>query len=278
MRVEVDPTGAPVRGRDHRSEIVQAAGAATTLISLAGVFALAHHGINIMGWYANWIIPIGSILVGLCAASGYGIAAWYSGLKMTRRLVISIIGQLVLSYFIAQYEEYQQLHIDLGFTAWFDAVSRAFTFGSEPYGAAGYFFRALEIGGFVLGGVLAPLALRRKPYCEPCRTYRRTRTVAWIPGGVADDFVRETLDQMFTAAAANDRAAMDQVIRHRAPLANERTVNRQPMRIGVTTVRCPRCADGALSATRFTGHGKRLRRDHIAVQPVPGDRMRALFD
>jgi hypothetical protein len=174
-------TGAGWRDSDHRSQIVTAAGAATTLVALAGVFALAHHGTNIMGWYGYYVIPAGALLVGAIAASGYGIAGWYTGLKMTRRLMWSVIGQLVVSYFIAQYEEYRHAVPggEIGFWTYFDLSTRAFSFADHrgepgtPFGVWGYAMRALEIGGYALCGWLVPAALGAKPYCDPCRTTPR---------------------------------------------------------------------------------------------------------
>src|SRR5438105_15575156 len=57
-------------------------GLATTALTLLGVYALNRVApdFNIMGWYANKILPMGSMLVGIAASSGYGIAAWPSGL------------------------------------------------------------------------------------------------------------------------------------------------------------------------------------------------------
>ena len=274
------------RAADHRSQIVTAAGAATTLVALAVVFALAHDGTNIMGWYANYVIPAGALLVGAVAASGYGIAAWYSGLKMTRGLVWSVVGQLLLSYFIAQYEEYRHMVPggEIGFFAWFDAMTRAFSFANHdgtpgsPFGAAGYAMRALEVGGFIAGGWLVPAALRSKPYCDPCRTYRRSKQIALIPGGFANDRGSDGFVAVYTAAAATDRAAFDRAIAEYGPLSDKRAATKASSRISVSTVRCPRCADGFLSAVRLEGQGNRMARFTLPSQPLSGDAMRALLD
>jgi len=282
MRVHVDPTGA-APGTDHRWQIVVAGGALTTALTLACVLALAHSGTNVMGWYANFVIPVGALLVGICAASGYALAAWFTGLKLTRSLVLGILGLLAASYMLAQYEEYRSVDVDVGFFTWFDAVTRAFSFAGnngEPgsaLGVLGYLFRALELAGFAFGGVLLPLALRSKAHCEPCRTYKRTYPVAWVPGGIADDGAVATLDEMFTSAGTGDRAAFDRAVA-KAPLARRREVNRNDLRVAVSIVRCPRCANGALVATRFAGHGKNVQVSVAATLPLAGDRVRALFD
>ena len=281
MRVHVDPTGA-APGGDHRWQIVVAGGALSTAVTLACVLALAHGGTNVMGWYANWVLPVGALLVGICASSGYALAAWLTGLKLTRALVFGILGLLAASYMLAQYEEYRSVDADVGFFTWFDVVTRAFSFQDHdgpgsPLGVLGYAFRALELAGFSFGGVLLPLALRSKPHCDPCRTYKRTFPVAWVPGGIADDSAVATLDEMFASAGTGDRAAFDRAVA-KAPLANRRVVNRHDLRIAVSIVRCPRCANGALVATRYQGHGKQVQISIAATMPLPGDRVRALFD
>src|SRR5262249_52973566 len=133
-----------VQGRavpDHRREIVMAAGAASTLAVLAAVYALAHHGTFVMLWYANYIIPAGALLAGVAAGCGYGIGGWFTGLKMTKKMMWSIAAQLVLSYFIAEYEEYRSLDPDgvMGFWSWFDQMTQSVVWGhgGDPVGPLG---------------------------------------------------------------------------------------------------------------------------------------------
>jgi hypothetical protein len=271
---------------DHRAQIVTAAGAATTLAALAGVFALAHRGENVMGWYANYVIPAGALLVGGLAASGYGIAAWFTGLKMTRRLMLSVCAQLLLSYFIAQYEEYQRLVPggEIGFFSWFDLTTRAFAFAQHdgtagsPFGIAGYAMRALEIGGFVLGGFLVPAALHKKPYCDGCRTYRRQKRIALFPGGFPGDGGESAFRDLYAAANTGNRAGVELTIRRLGDLKDESATSQFRARITVWTVRCPRCAGGYLAASRTEGHGKQATSYPLPAQVLTGEQMRALFD
>jgi hypothetical protein len=238
-----------------------------------------------MGWYVYGVFPAGAMIVGAVAASGYGIAAWFTGLKMTRRLALSIIAQLLVSYVIAEYEEYRQWVPDgrMGFWAWFDAVTRAFAFSNkdgtpgDPFGVWGYAMRALEIGGFVWGGWAVPAALRAKPYCDRCRTYRRTKQIALIPGGFASDSGSDGFIAVYRAAAAADRGGFDKAILPYNPenyVANANTSSR----ISIAAVRCPRCAEGFLAATRLEGYGKRMQKFAMPQQPLTGDAMRTLLD
>lgn len=300
------PTGASApalaaQPRDFRSEIVVASGAGTTMLALAGVFAAARHGENIMGWYANYIIPVGALLVGLVAASGYGIAAWVTGLKMTRRLMWSVVGQLTLSYFLAEYEQYLLMaphEMDLGFWAWFDEMSRSFAWkqrngsAGQPLGALGYGLRALEVLGFSLGGLLVPLGLSSQPYCDPCRTYMRTRLIALLPAAKPSgafskvpaeeqqgllDAALASVDVLFKAAHEGDRALLEREISQRGPLANQRATNKLGARLAVNLVRCPRCADGHLTASMIQQKGNNIRTTAVGTLPLGQERVRALF-
>ncbi len=296
------PVAAASTRRDFRSELVTAAGAGTTLLALAGVFAAARHGENIMGWYANYVIPAGALLVGLVAASGYGIAAWMTGLKMTRRLMWSVVAELALSYFLAQYEQYLLIDPDglgVGFWAWFDEVTRSFAWtqsngsAGQSLGALGYGLRALEIAGFVVGGVLVPLGLKSKPYCDPCRTYMRTRLVALLPASKPSkvfskvpveeqqrllDAALQGVQVLFKAASARDRAQVEREIAALGPLSAKRAASSLPARVAVNLVRCPRCADGYLAASMIQQKGNNVRTTQVGTVPLGPEGVRALFE
>ena len=286
---------------DHRGTIVLLAGSATTLLALAAVFALNHHGVNVMGWYANYILPVGALMVGMLAASGYGIAGWITGLKMTPRLIASMLAELFVSYLLAHYSEYSQL-VDggsiAGFFDWFDQSTRSFRWDDhghvgEALGALGYGLRALELVGFIGGGAAVPLILRGKPYCDPCRTYKRTKMLAVLPAGVSIRAFRRTkaeereavansaqqgVEVIFDAAHNGDRARLQAEIEARGPLARQRAAQRLSARVTIALHRCPKCADGALVAAIVTGQGNQRRVRHLKSHALPPDRMRPLFD
>ena len=277
--------------RDTRAELVQAVGALTTLVALAGVYAVAKGGFNLMLFYANYIIPIGAIGVGAVAASGYAIAGWWTGLKMSRRLIWSVVAQLAISYFIAQYEMFRSFVPEgssIGFFSWFDATTRGFSFSKGgSFGAFGYAMRALELAGFVFGGWMVPVALRSKPYCESCRSYKRTSTLVKLPAGSKRktfgkisveaeqeicDAGMESVKTIFAAALTGDRKAFHQVT---APL-DKITANLRSA-IWVELVRCPRCFDGYLSAKLLTGQGTQtLQLTRIGEQSLTKEQVRAI--
>src|SRR5882672_10034030 len=63
-------TYAPQAKSQSRPVWVLAIGLCTTVVALAGVYALDIKGdTNVMGWYLNYFIPVGALLVGLVASS-----------------------------------------------------------------------------------------------------------------------------------------------------------------------------------------------------------------
>ena len=201
-------TYAPPARSKTRAVWVVAAGLLTTAITLAGVYIAKMRGKeNIMGWYANYVIPIGAILVGLAASSGYAIASWTVGVKIRRGLLLVILGLMLLSYFAAEYVEfggarYVQNGVivqagkkiptfrRIGFWEYFDLKAVNWTWKKknsydtsegEPLGKTGYAFVLLGITGFCFSGLLIPLLVSRAPYCDLCERYMKTKSVALFP-------------------------------------------------------------------------------------------------
>ena len=77
----------------------------------------------------------------------------------------------------------------------------------QPLGAWGYFFRGLEVLGFVAGGLIVPLALRKAPYCPACQRagekgekIRRSRQSGLRNGAATGVRQRETNSDDVSAA------------------------------------------------------------------------------
>ncbi len=287
-------------------QLLLLAGAITTALSLTGVYLASQAGHNIMGWYANYLIPVGALVVGLGASSGFGMSSWHTGTRIGGGVMAAVMTTLIAAYFVAQYLEFRQLYPEgvfsedgtpLGFGGYFDLTTRAFHWAPEnegdtegsPFGVYGYLMRALEILGFVLGGLAVPLVLRHKPYCDPCGRYKRTRQVGLIPAGVRPKKVSkrkplevasyeqsaiaageegyQKLDLIMAAAGRDDNAAL---LRELAtcPSSNARKVNKLTSRILVELIHCPTCLDGTLHAATLSGRGKQTQRAPIGDMTI----------
>ncbi|MBI2300420.1 MAG: hypothetical protein HYU66_16010 [Armatimonadetes bacterium] len=189
-------------------------GLITTALTLVGVWYLAgvSDDANIMGWYADYVIPIGPLIVGLVAGLGYSIASRKTGVRISGRLLWTILFLQVAAYFIAQFIEFHRFErlvaalVERGsirvkyapsFWEWFDHMTRSFAFAEQgkeagsPLGAWGYGVRALELLGFAGGGVVAPAVLKTVPYCSRCQVYMRSKTFGVLPAGVQPRKVRK---------------------------------------------------------------------------------------
>ena len=83
-------------------------GLATTLIALVLVYVLQGLEIPTMGFYLFFIVPVGAILIGLLAGSGYAVGSWMMGAKLGGGLLLLVLALQVTAYFSAQYLEYNQ--------------------------------------------------------------------------------------------------------------------------------------------------------------------------
>ena len=284
------------------------AGLATTATALVGVYLLDRNSeMNVMGWYANYVIPIGALLVGLVAGSGYGIASWAAGVKIRRGLLLAILGLQVLAYFSAQYIEFRG-HGDLydkstgrvvTFPEYFHLVTMNFAWKGkdgvpgEPLGAAGYFFKLLEIAGFAAGGLIAPAVLLKHPYCELCQVYMKRQSLAVLPAAVParkvkdpaaraayDEEQRRTrrqADQHYAdlkqAAGAGDVGTFRQWI---VAAAGTKAAAKLPARLAVDLIHCRNCYSGYLRANLTTGQGKKIKVVELDKTDLSPDFVRGL--
>jgi hypothetical protein len=248
-----------------------------------------------MGWYANYILPIGALIVGLVASSGYGISSWVTGQKITRSLLWTVLALQVAAYFAGQYIEFHSMDLrfddgtPVGFLTYFDYAARAFAWqkkdgsAGEPLGVWGYAFRLLEIAGFCGGSLIIPLVLRAVPYCEGCQVYMKTREAGLLPASAPARRIKKA-DLAAQAAyeaeqaeasrrggslvmAAGERATAGDVDGFRAVLAEHapqrKAIEKLPARVALAVVRCPKCSSGFLKTTLRTGHGKQLQQKEM---------------
>lgn len=281
--------------------LVLGAGLITTTLALFGVYLLrAYAGENIMGWYANYVIPVGAILVGLVAASGYGLASWLAGVKVTTRLLVAIIVLQVAAYFVAQYIEYRSVPPEVrgGRTFWeyFDYVTRKFYFvekggkRGQPLGMWGYGLRALEIIGFVIGSLVVPLILWKKAYCAACQVYFRTRQLGLVPAGVPPRKVKRSdaegqaayareQEEAWKAGAAllgalsgratqGDAEGFRSLLAEHAPKPKQKEYAKLPKRIALSAEHCPRCHQGFMKAVAVEGKGREVKQTPLGRVPL----------
>jgi len=296
----------PVALRPSKSNLpVILSGLLTTGLALVGVYFLNARAedFNIMGWYANYIIPIGALMVGAAAASGYGVASWVSGIKITKSLLWIVIGLQLVAYLTAQYIEFAGLQLQyqdgtsVGFFTYFDFVARSFAWKQDngkmgdPMGMWGYLFRGLEVIGFCGGGLIVPVLLRKAPYCECCQIYMRSKSLGLIPASVPHQKIkksdiaalaayRENQEKTFAAGQAKLTQLWQTAAEGKTPQLNsdlqqlagdKKATSKLSQRIEVKLVSCRHCWSGHLAGTLMAGHGKQQKNTPLGVGPVQRD-------
>jgi len=259
---------------------------------------------NIMGWYANRILPIGAILVGVAACSGYGIAAWFAGLKISGKLVLTIFALQTCAYFGAQYIEFHGLHLihrdtntPVGFWEYFNLMARSFAWQQhdgthgEALGIYGYFFRVIEILGFSVGGLIVPIAMHSNPYCEKCLRYKRTRQLVYVPASIPIKKISKKDTAANEAQVAELQKAMDagkqrvealqalatagEADNFLAEISAIKSENKKafalPIRYLIELIHCPSCRAGHLKTGQLVGQGNQFKRTEIGTTPLAED-------
>lgn len=227
--------------------LVVLCGLVTTVLTLLLVYYLQTKDIQPMGFYIFAIVPVGAILVGLCAGSGYALGSWWAGAKIGGGLLIFVMILQVGAYFSAQYVDYAQTRVEFdrqtaelferleeatgeqldeqdrkeneeklreeaginSFGTYFDRTTRSFTFdGGQELGGWGYGIRLLEIIGFALGSLIIPLILMAQPYCTKCQVYRKTRQLGLLPAGIQPRKVKKKDAEGQEALASDAEEAM----------------------------------------------------------------------
>lgn len=302
---------APTGIREERSYLpVVASGLVTTALALAGVYILdvTAGDFHIMGWYADYVLPVGAVIVGVVASSGYGLSSWFSGVKITRNLLWIVLGLQLAAYFGAQYIEFKNLHLihrsgaPVGFFEYYDAVARSFAWkqdngtAGQPLGIWGYFFRGLEVIGFVAGGLIVPLLLRKAPYCAECQLYMKTRQLALVPASVpakkvkksdvaakaaydagqqqAFDAAKQIIAGIQQLAVANNTADFQKKIEELQP--GKKSAGKLPGRFSMQLIHCKRCYAGQIVSKLLTGQGKQLKQTEFARADLHQEFVRAV--
>jgi len=317
ISVSEERGGLPAARLSRRAGLmVLLAGAVTTALALLGVWWLDNNttGFHIMGWYGDYVIPAGALLVGLAAGSGYGVASYLTGLRIRRGVLLCVLALQLAGYAAAQYLEFRSLmsQVELAdddgqpltFARYYHLRAVNFAWDNhgrpgEPLGGWGYFFMGLGVLGFVLGGVLAPAILLKVPYCERCALYMKSRTLALVPASVpyrkvskkdptAQAALQEenaraaasadgVIERVTALAAKGDALAINTVLAPYPARGSEaRRAGKLPARLRVGLVRCRECSAGHLQPAMMTGQGRGIRVQPLARLPLPPDATRVI--
>lgn len=293
--------------KPKRASLVIAAGVASTVLILFLVYILdaSNANINPMGWYADYVIPVGAILIGLIASSGYALVAWLTGLKIRRGLLVAIVLLQIGGYFSAKYTEFAVqgplVHQDtgerVGFFEYFHATTVNMAWKDDhdkmgqPLGGLGYAVRFGEIVGFILGTLIAPFALSKRPYCDPCEQYMKSSSLVLLPASntkaghlfgkkaiamtaqqVMENGMTDVVE-LVSLATAGDVPGFTAKLAALAPARGQ--AKKLSRRIDVRLVHCPHCSAGRLDVMLVETHGRSTTSKSLGQTELSAEFLRA---
>lgn len=139
--------------------------------------------------FSMCIIPIGAILTGVLAASGYYFSSLYFHRYPNFSLLLQMVFAAGLTQFLISYLSYIFLTLDDGTllsskVSFLDYVHTAITKAqyrvgksgatTGEVGSAGYWLAVVQSIGFLLGGFFIYAVLSAKPICPKCKLYLRS--------------------------------------------------------------------------------------------------------
>lgn len=301
------PINEPVSRPGKPYFAVLMSGLLTSAATLVGVYWLGKNtdDFHIMGWYANYVIPAGAMIVGVAAASGYAVASWLTGTRISRGLLLAVLLLQTGAYFSAEYVEYRDVTDGLrrrglmigpgpSFPQYYDFKARSFAWKGpanrpgQPLGGWGYVFVLLGAAGFILSGLIAPAVLYAVPYCDRCQRYMARRLLGVLPASVpVKKVAKGDPAAMEAQAREQQQAAVDAdgaVARLRTAIAEGRTdtvkqellaagaakANQKlPRRVRVSLVWCKSCQEGRIVMVLASGAGQSQQEAKLAEDAVP---------
>jgi hypothetical protein len=147
----------------------------------------------------------------------------------------------------------------VGFWWFFDASTRSIAMRGKELGLVGYGYRALELVGFLAGGLGGPLAMSARSHCAGCNRYRRSRLLAMVP-------YQHDVDGILVHLG--DAARMRDEITSRGPTEQHVEFRRLGERFILRLLFCPRCRAGSIVVEKLGGPAEQRSGLAIHTEPV----------
>jgi len=157
-------------------------GLVTSLLTAVLVVFLSQlFGTEIFTWSVWVIIPIGAILTGALACSGYYFGSRFFNSRPTRALVAQAVVVAGLTQLLIYYLEYFgaglsdrmsfMQYLPLSLTQGQYSIGHVGTGSGFTVGSFGYVLAGIQFLGFLLGGGVMCAWLFQQPYCDKCSKY-----------------------------------------------------------------------------------------------------------
>jgi hypothetical protein len=215
-----------------------------------------------MGWF---VIPIGAIMLGCVAASGYYFASTWLNSRPSKALLIQMVAVAGATQLLIYYLAFVTTHLIDG-----RPVSAVLTFGqyldailttghiqlalayvpvrpeSGEVGRLGYVLALIQFVGFLLGGAVVWGKLSKLPFCPSCHTYRKKL------GTYTRHFFNRPSATNYYERAFASLASKDAFLATLADGAEDEVGRKYPsFRIQLRLFACPKCKNQELDSTVY---------------------------
>jgi hypothetical protein len=264
-----------------KSTAVAACGLVTSLITavLVTVVQLTT-GFDLFSLSVWVIVPIGAIMVGFAAASGYYFGSLYFHTRPTVLLFFQMVIVAGLTQLLIYYLEYvtfvlpdgRRVSDYIGFGKYLNITltTAHYRFGramadTGEIGQAGYWLAAVQFVGFLFGGLCAFAVLIGHPTCAKCKKYLRTLGTS---SKMFEDAPKmaEYHDALFTLPV--DSAEFAAKVKEAHDTKGEKGACRLTMKLRG----CPECKDQAIQTEVqvWNGHDWKTINDLARRYNIPG--------
>lgn len=176
--------------------------ATSILVAIADVTVARISGFDLFTLSVWFVLPVGALLTGCAAASGYYFGALYFHKRTSKILLLQMVLIAAFSQFLIYWLRYTTLVLDDGrkvadFLPFLEylkiSLTKAHYSVTRPnvdmgeMGVFAYVLAVLRFFGYLAGAAVVYSALRAKPVCQPCKRYLRPLAKKYKSFGNADD-------------------------------------------------------------------------------------------
>ena len=182
----------PTVGFDSKDLVISMGGAATTGATVGLlIWVYNSYGFDLSSFSFWFIIPLGALLAGMAASSGYYFSAKLTNTMPSRRIMVNMVviaagawlSLLWLKYTGMTFEDGSRVRDTVDFWTWFKVTTENMSlnirsrggsgFETGELGSWGYVRQVIQFAGFAVGGLAVYGLLQDAPTCVNCSRYTK---------------------------------------------------------------------------------------------------------
>lgn len=230
-------------------------------------------------WMVNFVIPVGALLCGFVAATGYWIGARLFNHRPTRMLMLHILVISLGTFFSIHQLDYSaakyhgvSISDRMSFPDYLVAVTEHMRYKSSnsydkdeatELGKWGWGVAALQVLGFSLGGLGVYGMLASVPYCDRCAKYlseKKHKSVSWKD--------KETMHGNFAVLSTLMQAGhLQEAIDQHATMGDNKRFGAKAF-LHLELRKCPTCENRRLRLTATQRNGNQVQNVGQVVVPT----------